>query len=89
MIELFVSGMLLGASNGVAPGPLSNLIISKTISHGKKDGFLLALAPLVSDIFIISLSYYLIKSSEKIHIINSIVPFIGSGFIAYLAYLGL
>lgn len=89
MTELFLSGLLLGASNGVAPGPLSNLIISKTITHGKKEGFLLALAPFASDVFIISIAYFLVKGAEYLVWINTLIPFIGAGFISYLAVLGL
>lgn len=89
MIEMFWSGVVLGTSNGVAPGPLSNLIISKTITDGKKQGFYLALAPFISDIFIVSLAYYLVKSSQKLHMLNTLVPFIGAIFISYLAIMGL
>jgi threonine/homoserine/homoserine lactone efflux protein len=88
MIELFISGVLLGSSNGAAPGPLSNLIISKTISHGKKEGFLLALAPLVSDVFIVSFSYFCVNSASNIGLIKTLLPFIGAVFILYLAVMG-
>lgn len=89
MFELLFSGAILGMSNGAAPGPFSNIIISKTLIDGRKGGFQLSLAPFISDIFIISLAFFLVGSADNLKFINTIIPFVGAFFISYLAILGL
>ncbi|MFA6111330.1 MAG: hypothetical protein WDA75_21445 [Candidatus Latescibacterota bacterium] len=39
------AGLLLGLSAGVAPGPLTALILSETLRHGRAAGLRLALVP--------------------------------------------
>jgi len=44
-----LSGLLLGLNGGFAPGPLTALVLSEGISHGRRAGMLAGLAPLMTD----------------------------------------
>ena len=44
-----ISGIVLGLTAGVAPGPLLALVISQTLSYGVREGVKVALAPLITD----------------------------------------
>ncbi len=48
-----ISGIILGLTAGVSPGPLLTLVISQALSYGIKEGVKVALAPLITDIPII------------------------------------
>lgn len=49
MISALVAGVLLGASAGLAPGPLLTLVVSHGLEHGAREGAKVALAPLLTD----------------------------------------
>jgi threonine/homoserine/homoserine lactone efflux protein len=89
MNELLMSGIIFGFANGTSPGPLSNLIISNTIDHGKKEGIKIALSPFISDLFIVSLAFFIHTNSLEIKMINSILPILGALFLVYIGIQGL
>ena len=43
------SGIVLGLSGGLSPGPLTALVISQTLRFGARGGMLVALAPILTD----------------------------------------
>lgn len=53
--------MVLGLSAGLSPGPLLALVISETISLGIGAGIRVALAPLISDLPVLLLSFFLVS----------------------------
>ncbi|NCD26558.1 MAG: hypothetical protein EOL86_13335, partial [Deltaproteobacteria bacterium] len=60
------SGLVLGLSAGLSPGPLLTLMLSETLRHGVRAGLLVAVAPLISDLPIIILVtglYWLLPDS--------------------------
>jgi hypothetical protein len=48
MMTALASGVLLGFSCGLAPGPLLALVLAQTLRHGAREGYKIALTPLVS-----------------------------------------
>ena len=79
------SGLVLGLSAGLSPGPLLTLMLSETLRHGVRAGLLVAVAPLISDLPIIILVtglYWLLPDSAVMEIALSL----GGGL--YLAWLG-
>lgn len=44
-----LTGATLGAAGGLAPGPLTALVISQTLRHGPLEGSKVGVAPLVTD----------------------------------------
>ena len=61
MHYLFV-GLGLGLGAGLSPGPLMALVITTTLSRGLAAGIRVALAPLVSDIVVITLCVLVVDS---------------------------
>ena len=54
-------GMVLGLSAGLSPGPLLALVISETVRLGVGAGIRVALAPLISDIPVLIVSFLLVS----------------------------
>jgi len=49
MTTALASGVLLGWSAGLSPGPLLALLLAQTLRHGPREGCKIALTPLVTD----------------------------------------
>lgn len=89
MIEsllFFISGILFGLVAGISPGPLLTLVVSETLKHNKKEGILVASAPLITDIPIVLLSIIILAKLSNFHYILGVISFCGALFIGYLAY---
>lgn len=61
MIGFLLSGILLGLSGGLAPGPLLTLVASETLRHGARAGVRVALAPLLTDLPIVLATVSLLR----------------------------
>ena len=85
-LPFLISGVLLGLVAGISPGPLLTLVITETLKHNKKEGILVASAPLITDIPIVLLSIFILKKLSHFHYILGAISFCGALFIAYLAY---
>ena len=85
-IPFLVSGILFGSVAGISPGPLLTLVISETLKHNKKEGIIVASAPVVTDIPIVFLSVFILAKLLNFNLILGIISLSGALFIAYLAY---
>ena len=81
---VFTAGFLLGAPSGCAPGPMLLLIISETLSHGKKAGFKVACMPLLTDAPILIASALLFNQIANMNMLLGGISVIGSIFLFYL-----
>jgi len=86
MFFFLITGVTLGFSSGLSPGPLFALVISETLNYGRKEGIKVAITPLLTDVPIILLSYYLISSFANSNIIYGTLSLAGGVFIGYFAY---
>lgn len=77
-------GVVLGLAAGIAPGPLLTLVISETLKGNRLNGILIALAPLITDLPIILISIYLLKSLSNTGFVLSVLSFLGGIFLIYL-----
>jgi threonine/homoserine/homoserine lactone efflux protein len=77
-------GIMLGLAAGISPGPLLALVIAETIRHGYSAGFKVAAAPLLTDLPIILLSYFVIQRFSNMNIVLALISISGALFIAYL-----
>jgi threonine/homoserine/homoserine lactone efflux protein len=85
-IPFLISGILFGLVAGISPGPLMTLVISETVKHNRKEGMIVACAPILTDLPIVLLSIYvLVKLSSFNHILG-VISILGALFIAYLGY---
>ena len=86
MKSLLISGMVLGLSAGLSPGPMLTLVISQTLRHGVREGAKVALAPLLTDTpIVIACLLFLSVLSDMAPALGVISLFGG----IYLFYLGL
>ena len=69
MTEFLIAGIILGLSAGIAPGPLLTLVISETIQHNIKSGIKVALAPVITDIPIVLLTFFIISKLSSFNLI--------------------
>jgi threonine/homoserine/homoserine lactone efflux protein len=84
-IIYFASGLILGLTAGISPGPLLTLVISETIKYGKKEGIKLALVPLITDLPIVLVSLLFISRFSGYNFFLGVISLLGAIFIIYLA----
>lgn len=80
------SGVLLGLSCGLAPGPLLALVLAQTLRHGAREGCKIALTPLVTDLPIVVLALVLAAKLAQLRALLGIVSLAGAAFVLYLAW---
>lgn len=77
---------MFGLSAGISPGPLLTLVFSETIKNGQNAGIKVAIAPLITDIFLVSACLFLINGLSSFNIILGLISFVGALFLLYLAF---
>lgn len=80
------AGILLGLSSGIAPGPLLTVVITQTLKHGKIEGAKVAMAPLMTDVPIILITYYILSKLANFDLILGTISILGGLFVLYLGY---
>lgn len=85
-IPFLISGILFGLVAGILPGPLLTLVISETVKHNKKEGIIVASAPILADIPIVLLSVFVLAKLSSFNLIVGTISILGALFIIYLAY---
>ena len=88
MIEcvFLISGMVLGLAAGISPGPLLTLVISETLTHSRKEGILVAAAPLLTDIPIVLIALFVLGKVSNSDSILGVICVGGAVFLASLGY---
>lgn len=86
MISIVFNTFVLGVVAGISPGPLTALVISESINHGRKAGYVIAAVPLLTDLPIITFSIYLLQAVEGVDSLLAVVSLAGAMFLLYLAY---
>ncbi len=86
MIKLLIAGITLGIYAGFSPGPLLVLVISQTLKYGYKEGLRVALAPIISDIPIITICLLFLSLISGYKSILGIISIIGGLYLGYLTY---
>ena len=85
-LPFLISGVLFGAVAGISPGPLLTLVISETLKHSKREGVIVASAPIVTDMPIVCISVFILEKLLNFALILGIISLLGAVFIAYLAF---
>lgn len=81
---MLISGIMLGAASGITPGPLNTLIISESLKQGRTAGIKVALSPLITDVFIITFSLFVVSQLSKIDILLGVITLLGAVFLMFL-----
>lgn len=84
MFSLLLAGLVLGLPAGFAPGPMLTLVLTQTLKHGPREGFKVALAPLLSDAPIVAASLWLTAAISNTGAAVGIVALAGALFVVYL-----
>ncbi len=79
-------GAVFGLSAGMSPGPLLTLVITQTLKHNRSEGVKVALVPLITDLPIIAITFFVFSRFSQSNIVFSIISFVGAIFIAYLGF---
>ena len=86
MMHFLTIGAALGLSAGLSPGPLLTLVISETLQHGVKSGVKVALAPLVTDLPIILLTFFTLVKLSDFHDVLGAFSLFGGLFLLFVGY---
>lgn len=79
-------GAFFGLAAGISPGPLLTLVVSETLKHNRREGFKVAISPLITDLPIILVTWFLFSRLNSFSIILSIISFSGGIYFAFLGY---
>ena len=86
MIAALATGIVLGLSAGLSPGPFFALVISQSLQHGAREGMKTAVAPLITDAPIILVSALVLTRLSNFQVVLGVITLAGAGFVSYLAY---
>jgi len=86
MVTFLTTGIILGLAAGFAPGPILALVISETLTHDKRAGIKVALAPIITDLPIIVLTLFVLSKLTGFHTVLGIISLLGGCFILYLGF---
>jgi threonine/homoserine/homoserine lactone efflux protein len=84
MLNFLIFGTILGLSAGVSPGPLLTLVISHTLQFGTKEGLKITLAPILTDLPFIAVSFLIYTSLPELDLILGLISLVGAVFVAVL-----
>ena len=83
---MLVRGAVLGLAGGLAPGPLTALVMSETLRHGAPAGVRVACAPLISDGPVMLVSFTFAGSLAAAGPALGLVSLVGALFLVWLGY---
>ncbi len=79
------TGCVFGLAAGFTPGPTTTLVIAQTLRFGLRDGIKIAIAPLLTDAPIITLSLVLVGQLARVAPALGGITLLGAAFLTYLA----
>ncbi len=86
MKDFFTTGIILGLSAGLAPGPLLTLVISETLQHDIRAGIKVALSPVFTDLPIIILTLLVLSQLSGFKTILGTISLVGGCVILFMGY---
>lgn len=89
MLDYIFSGLLLGLAAGFAPGPLLTLVVAETLQAGTRAGFRVALAPLLTDLPIITVTLVLLGQLAAFNAVMGGISLLGGLVVCVLGWQGL
>jgi len=76
--------MIIGLAVGLSPGPLITLVISETLTKGKKKGIEVAVSVPISELPIILFALVILSSGAEKTILLGVISLLGACFLIYL-----
>lgn len=87
--DFLITGIVLGLTAGLSPGPLMALVFIETMRYGKKEGVKIAVAPLITDFPIILFVFFVLSKLSSSSLIIGIIILFGAGYLAYLGIMNI
>ncbi|WP_041530907.1 LysE family translocator [Persephonella marina] len=84
IIEDISFGLFLGIAAAISPGALLALLISETLRGNIKNGILVSVSPIVTDLPILFVSIYILKKIENFTSLVGIISATGGVLLFYL-----
>ena len=85
-LTYLLPGLALGLSAGISPGPLLTLVMTQTLKHGVREGIMVSLAPLLTDLPIIVMVLLILDRLTHIDPVLGAISLFGAGYLIYLGY---
>jgi threonine/homoserine/homoserine lactone efflux protein len=86
LLPALLVGVMFGLSAGFAPGPLLTLVITQTLQHNTREGIKVAAAPLMTDVPIVLVSFFVLNELSTLGPALGIIAAVGGLYVLYLAY---
>jgi len=83
--SVFLEGLTLGFSAGIAPGPLTLLVVTQTLQFGWREGVKVAIAPLITDMPILLICLSTLTLVAKVPVALALISFAGGVFLIKMA----
>lgn len=81
-----LSGIVFGLGAGISPGPMLALVVSETVTRGRRAGLLIACAPLITDAPIVAGAVLLMSRLARSDLALGAIAAVGALFLGTLAY---
>jgi len=88
-VTWIVSGITLGFTAGLIPGPMHAVILTQSLRHGWREGVLAAIAPLVTDPPVILLAVLLLQRVTGFDSVMGVISLAGAVFLIRLGIAGI
>ena len=85
-LTLLISGIVFGLIFGLSPGPTLTLVTTETLKHDKKEGIKIAVAPIITDLPIILITFLILSQLSSFNPILGIISIFGAIFIGDLGF---
>ncbi len=86
IIQDIFTGFVFGVAAGLSPGPLMALLISETLKGHKKNGILVSISPIITDIPILFVSLLILDRIKEVQHLISVIYFVGAFVLFYFGY---
>jgi threonine/homoserine/homoserine lactone efflux protein len=80
------AGAFFGLTAGLSPGPMLTLVISETLQHNRTEGAKIAFVPLITDIPVILVTYFVFSRLAQLTFLLGLVALLGGMYVAWLGY---
>ncbi len=84
-ISYITSGVLFGVAAGFMPSPLTTLVITETLRHNKRQGAIVAAAPVITDVPILLVSLFVLARLSEFNAVLGAISLLGALFLSRLA----
>jgi threonine/homoserine/homoserine lactone efflux protein len=83
IINYILTGLILGITAGISPGPLMAVLVSETVKGNIKNGIVISIIPVITDIPLILLTVFILKNFENLNFLFNILYLIGGATLIY------